>query len=139
MSEERTEFLLARTAAGPVAVETGYVRGVESEATPTRVPGTANAVAGVVDTDGDVTVVVDAGTLFGGEESGEELVVLDGGSGEHVGLRVDAVDRVVTAPLSAVDRPTGDGPTRARVSLPDGPSDVPVVDVAAVRERASET
>lgn len=102
--------LLGFTVAGRAyAVEVGHVREVLAQADVSRLPWAPPTIAGVTNVRGEIVPVVDmARVLRVGEAGAQGPVVVLGGGGHPLGLRVDAVDAVTTIAARTLVAPEGD-------------------------------
>lgn len=98
--------------AEPYAIEARYARRVLriDDASLTRIPGTPDVLAGVLNMEGEILPVFDLGRLFGlarGAPSGQARVVVLGDDRDELGLVADDVDEVRPLRIDAVLRPPG--------------------------------
>jgi purine-binding chemotaxis protein CheW len=98
-------LLLFRCGEQVFAVEAGAVREILAASPPTRVPGAAEAVRGLVNVRGTLVTVVDAAAAVGlpaGSHGGGSVILVERGS-RPVGLQVDEVLDLVTVDPGALD------------------------------------
>ena len=98
-------LLLFRCGGQVMAVEAGVVREIVASDDPTRIPGAARAVRGLVNLRGTLVPVVDTADAAGlGAANGaaRTLVIVER-NGKLVGLAVEEVLDLLTVPASAMD------------------------------------
>lgn len=98
-------LLLFRCGGQVLAVEAGAVREILAASEPTRIPGAARAVRGLVNVRGTLVPVVDTADAVGlGATNGMSgtLVIVER-HGKPVALAVEEVLDLVTVPVSALD------------------------------------
>jgi len=102
-------LLLFRCGGQVMAVEAGVVREIVAADEPTRIPGAARAVRGLVNLRGTLVPVVDTADAVGlgaANGSARTLVVVERHA-KLVGLAVDEVLDLLTVPGSAMDSSAG--------------------------------
>ena len=98
-------LLLFRCGGQVMAVEAGVVREILAAEDPTRIPGAARAVRGLVNLRGTLVPVVDTADAVGlgaGNGSARTLVIVERRS-KLIGLAVDEVLDLLTVPAAALD------------------------------------
>lgn len=98
-------LLLFRCGGQVMAVEAGVVREILASEDPTRIPGAARAVRGLVNVRGTLVPVVDTADAVGlgaANGSARTLVIVERRS-KLVGLAVEEVLDLLTVPASAMD------------------------------------
>ena len=98
-------LLLFRCGGQVMAVEAGVVREILAADDPTRIPGAARAVRGLVNLRGTLVPVVDTADAVGlgaGNGSARTLVIVERRS-KLIGLAVDEVLDLLTVPAAALD------------------------------------
>ena len=97
-------LLLFRCGGQVLAVEAGVVREIIAASEPTRIPGAAAAVLGLVNVRGTLVPVIDAAAAVGlASSTGAPTLVLVERHGRPVALAVEEVLDLVTVPASALD------------------------------------
>lgn len=117
------ELITASVSELAYGLESGHVMRVATFDDVIPVPGTVPAVDGVADIDGEVTVIVDATLLLGGERRApvetDELIILGREDKRPIGLRTPRGVGVEIVPSARFVRPTA--PDAAVASDPQAP------------------
>jgi len=120
-SSEVIEVAIFRLADERYALETRFVRRVERLGELTPIPGTPDALSGVVNSQGEVLAVFDLRPLLGIErrERSDQtrIMVIGGGDGDEFGLLADEAREVVTLRHARLFPPPGSAEGFGRVAV----------------------